>query len=113
MSAMRAIQLELRRQFESQSIRERSPRSAACMDPSLTRMLERAVDGAGFPPHRMVSGAGHDAMILARHMPAAMLFMRSPGGISHDTRESVLAEDVEAALVVGLRFLEELERQNA
>jgi allantoate deiminase len=54
----------------------------------------------------MVSGAGHDAMILARKVPAAILFLRSPGGISHHPDETVLAEDVEAALAVGLRFLE-------
>ena len=38
----------------------------------------------------MTSGAGHDAMIVAARMPAAMLFLRSPGGISHHPDESVL-----------------------
>jgi allantoate deiminase len=61
----------------------------------------------------MSSGAGHDAMIMARRMPAAMLFLRSPGGISHHPDESVLTEDVGAALSVGMRFLEELERRYA
>ncbi len=61
----------------------------------------------------MASGAGHDAMIVARRMPAAMLFLRSPGGISHHPDESVLAEDVGAALEAGMRFLEELERRHA
>ncbi len=61
----------------------------------------------------MASGAGHDAMIVARRMPAAMLFLRSPGGISHHPDESVLAADVEAALTVGMRFIEELERRYA
>src|SRR5207253_4644329 len=68
--------------------------------------LERAVESAGFPVHRMVSGAGHDAMILARKVPAAMLFLRSPGGISHHPDETVLVSDVDAALDVGGRFLE-------
>lgn len=36
-----------------------------------------------------------------------MLFLRSPGGISHHPDESVLPEDVEAALAVGARFLEQ------
>jgi allantoate deiminase len=48
-------------------------------------------------------------MILARRMPAAMLFLRSPGGISHHPHESVLVEDVAAALATGVGFLEELE----
>jgi allantoate deiminase len=46
-------------------------------------------------------------------MPAAMLFLRSPGGISHHPDESVLAEDVEAALEVGMKFLQLLERRHA
>ena len=63
-----------------------------------------------FPPaHRMASGAGHDAMILARRMPAAMLFLRSPGGISHHPDETVLVEDVAAALDYGMTFLERLD----
>jgi allantoate deiminase len=69
-------------------------------------MVEEAVESAGFPVHRMVSGAGHDAMILARKIPASMLFLRSPGGISHHPDESVLAEDVDAAMAVGAELLE-------
>ena len=79
------------------------------MDTSLTGSLERAVANSGYPVHRMISGAGHDAMIVAKRMPAAMLFLRSPGGISHHFSETVLEEDVAAALVTGLRFLEEME----
>jgi allantoate deiminase len=56
----------------------------------------------------MVSGAGHDAMILAPHMPAAMLFLRSPGGVSHHPAENVLPEDVDLALAIGQTFIESL-----
>ncbi len=52
-------------------------------------------------------------MIVARRMPAAMLFLRSPGGISHHPDETVLAEDVAAALDVGMQFLEQLEQRHA
>ncbi len=48
--------------------------------------------------HRMASGAGHDAMVIAPYLPTSMLFLRSPGGISHHPDEAVLAGDVEAAL---------------
>ena len=82
---------------------------AVPMDPELTNILERA---AGRNLHRMTSGAGHDAMIVARRMPAAMLFLRSPGGISHHPGETVLPEDVAAALAVGMRFLEYLEAEH-
>jgi len=83
--------------------------AAVPMDPELTHILGRA---GGGNLHRMASGAGHDAMIVARRMPAAMLFLRSPGGISHHPDETVLPEDVAAALAVGMRFLECLEAQN-
>jgi allantoate deiminase len=92
---------------------QRLDQAAVAMDSALVEMLERAVASTGHPAHRMSSGAGHDAMIVARRMPAAMLFLRSPGGISHHPDESVLAEDVDAALEVGMRFLEELERYHA
>ena len=67
--------------------------------------LESAVEAAGYPVHRMVSGAVHDAGILARKVPATMLFLRSPGGISHHPDESVLAADIDAALAVGEEFM--------
>jgi len=73
---------------------------AVPMDAALTGQLARAVEAAGYPVHHMTSGAGHDAMIIAPHIPSAMLFLRSPGGISHSPLESVLVEDVEAALRV-------------
>jgi allantoate deiminase len=82
-------------------------------DPALTAALSRSVEAAGFPVHRMASGAGHDAMILARRLPVAMLFVRSPGGISHHPDETVIPLDVEASLAVGAAFLAELEQTHA
>ena len=95
------------------SSEQRLDQPALRMDAALTEILEHAVAAAGRPVHRMASGAGHDAMIVARRMPAAMLFLRSPGGISHHPAENVIAGDVAAALDVGMRFLEELERRHA
>jgi allantoate deiminase len=86
---------------------------AVPMDGRLSDSLERAVRSAEYPVHRMVSGAGHDAMIMAPLVPAAMLFLRSPGGVSHSPEESVLEADVEAALAVGAHFLGNLGRQYA
>jgi allantoate deiminase len=95
------------------SSREHLDQPAVAMDRSLTQLLEQAAATIGRPVHRMHSGAGHDAMILARQIPVAMLFLRSPGGISHHPAESVLAEDVDEALEVGIRFLQELEQRHA
>ncbi len=75
------------------------------MDESLTNALSAATPTG---TRRMVSGAGHDAMILAPHIPSAMLFLRSPGGISHHPAESVLPGDVDLALEIGCRFIESI-----
>ncbi len=82
--------------------------SAVPMDPALTAHLTAALESAGFPAKTMPSGAGHDAMILAARVPTAMLFLRSPGGISHHPAESVREQDVEAALRVLTNFLTKL-----
>jgi allantoate deiminase len=79
---------------------------AVPMDRAMVEGLDAALQSCGHPGHRMASGAGHDAMVMARKVPAAMLFMRSPNGISHHPDEIVLQEDVEAALQVGVKFLE-------
>ena len=80
--------------------------AATVMDASLVAALERAVSSSGVSPLLMSSGAGHDAMVVAAHMPAAMLFVRSPGGISHHPAERVLDEDVSAALAAGVCFID-------
>ena len=81
---------------------------AVPMDERLTSFLADAIEAAGFPVKQMPSGAGHDAMVMATRLPTAMLFLRTPGGISHHPDESVLEEDVEASLRVGRKFLERL-----
>ena len=78
------------------------------MDPFLVDQIQEAIRSVGCQPHRMTSGAGHDAMILAEKIPAAMIFLRSPGGISHDPAESVEVEDVAKALDCGLHLLDQL-----
>jgi allantoate deiminase len=92
-------------EFSSEFVSEQA---AVQCDAKLVAELGKAVKAAGFAAHRMASGAGHDAMILAKRVPVAMLFLRSPGGVSHHPDEAVLCEDVEAALKSGLIFLEQL-----
>lgn len=84
---------------------ERLDQATVALDANLRDVLSCSVEAAGYPVHHLMSGAGHDAMILAPHVPAAMLFVRSPGGVSHHPEESVIAADVEAALEAGLRFV--------
>jgi allantoate deiminase len=81
---------------------------AVSMDPFLTDQIEEAARKAGCSTHRMVSGAGHDAMILAQKIPTAMIFLRTPGGVSHHPSESVSVEDVAKALECGTLLLTQL-----
>lgn len=52
------------------------------------------------PAPTLPSGAGHDAMALSDFCSLGMLFIRSPGGISHHPKETVISSDVENALTV-------------
>jgi allantoate deiminase len=81
---------------------------AVAMDPFLVNQIETAIRKIRCEPHRMTSGAGHDAMILAEKVPAAMIFLRSPGGISHDPAEAVIVDDVAKAIECGMQLLDQL-----
>jgi N-carbamoyl-L-amino-acid hydrolase len=75
----------------------------AQMDAALTAEIEMAARLHGVEPLAMPSGAGHDAMVLARYVPTAMLFVPSIGGRSHH-----VAEDTdEADILLGARILAE------
>ena len=83
--------------------------AAVPADARLSGLLASAVRSAGVEPRSLVSGAGHDAAVMASVAPMAMLFVRSPGGISHHPSESVDPADVKVALDVLIRFLLSLE----
>jgi allantoate deiminase len=88
--------------------------AAVPMCSDLSSLLRAAASRAtGNEPRYITSGAGHDAMIIARRIPAAILFLRSPGGLSHHPDETVLPGDVEAALATGVEFLRTLRDDKA
>ncbi|HTT12549.1 MAG TPA: allantoate amidohydrolase [Burkholderiaceae bacterium] len=79
--------------------------SAPCAAP-LMDLLAASLERVGVPHFRLPSGAGHDAMMLARITDACMLFVRcGNGGISHNPLETVAADDVDLAGLVFLDFL--------
>ena len=80
------------------------------MDPAMTRILRRA---AGRVVPALPSGAGHDAAVIARACPVAMLFVRCKGGVSHHPEESVETSDVAAALDALTLAVLELAKQHA
>ncbi|MBZ9959829.1 Zn-dependent hydrolase [Mesorhizobium sp. BR1-1-14] len=70
-------------------------------DSRIVELIEAAAINRGLVSKRMTSGAGHDAQMMARIAPAAMIFVPSAGGISHNPRE--YTEDTE--LVAGANIL--------
>ncbi len=79
--------------------------------PELVDMVEQTARGMGYSVRRLPSGAGHDAQILARTCPAAMIFVPSVGGLSHNVREHTEAGDLVAGARVLLRVLMHLANQ--
>lgn len=77
-------------------------------DDGIVRVIERHAGELGLSCRRMTSGAGHDAQMLARVCPTAMIFVPSIGGISHNPAEDTQPEDIAAGTQVLLRTLVEL-----
>jgi allantoate deiminase len=90
------------------TVQEELDQPAVVCDPRLRRRLAETAQALGYGAPAVVSGAGHDAMVMAELAPVAMLFLRSPGGVSHHPDEAVLPDDVAAALEVVVAFLQHL-----
>lgn len=71
------------------------------LNADLVDQLERAAGAEKASSRRLPSGAGHDALVVGRRVPAAMLFVPSRGGVSHSPNEHSLPEHVE----LGVRVL--------
>jgi N-carbamoyl-L-amino-acid hydrolase len=82
-------------------------------DPAVIGCIEGVASRLGFTRRRMTSGAGHDAQMLARIAPAAMIFVPSLKGISHNAAEYTAPADLEAGANVLLHALLELTAQEA
>ena len=67
---------------------------ATSMTPGVVHAFETSAEAMGAGSMRLASGAGHDAMMLARRVPAGMLFVPSIGGRSHHVSEDTRAEDI-------------------
>jgi N-carbamoyl-L-amino-acid hydrolase len=70
-------------------------------DATLAGEIEASAQRFGFSYRHMTSGAGHDAQMIARMAPVAMVFVPSRGGISHNPREHT----DEAQLIQGAQVL--------
>jgi beta-ureidopropionase / N-carbamoyl-L-amino-acid hydrolase len=81
--------------------------------PSLIGAVRDAANTLGYAQQDIVSGAGHDAVYMARVAPSAMVFVPSPGGISHNEIEDATPGDLAAGCNVLLNaLLETADRPN-
>ena len=83
-------------------------------DGELVGRVEHTAKSLGLTTRRMFSGAGHDAQMLARTCPAAMVFVPSIAGLSHNIAEYTAPDDIANGLaVLGTLALELAGRANA
>ncbi|MGR9166612.1 hydantoinase/carbamoylase family amidase [Rhizobium leguminosarum] len=78
-------------------------------DQRIVRLVEKAARDRSLACRRMTSGAGHDAQMIARIAPSAMIFVPSIGGISHNPKEYTTDDD----LVAGANILLDVVRRLA
>ena len=74
-------------------------------DERIVSLVEQTAEQHGLSRHRLPSGAGHDAQMLARVCPTAMIFVPSNKGISHNPAEYTSPEDITAGANVLLDVL--------
>ncbi|MCZ2089410.1 MAG: M20/M25/M40 family metallo-hydrolase, partial [Burkholderiales bacterium] len=74
-------------------------------DPQSVAAVERAAQQLGHPCRRMISGAGHDAVYMARLAPTGMIFVPCRDGVSHNELEDARPEHLRAGCDVLLRVV--------
>jgi beta-ureidopropionase / N-carbamoyl-L-amino-acid hydrolase len=95
--ALRIFLIELGREEGVEMATERLARfQPVTFDAGLVRHVEQAAAARGLTSRRMTSGAGHDAQMIARIAPAAMIFVPSVAGISHNPKEFTADNDLVA-----------------
>ncbi len=85
------VKLEITRLFRIQ---------AQAFDPACVDLVRQAAARLGYPAREIVSGAGHDAVYVAQHVPSAMIFTPCKDGLSHNEAEDMLPEQAEAGCQV-------------
>jgi beta-ureidopropionase / N-carbamoyl-L-amino-acid hydrolase len=85
------VKLEITRLFRIPA----QPFDPACID-----LVRQAAARAGYAAREIVSGAAHDAVYVARHVPTAMVFTPCKDGLSHNEAEDMRAEEAEAGCQV-------------
>jgi N-carbamoyl-L-amino-acid hydrolase len=69
-------------------------------DPGCVELVRQGAARMGYSTRDIVSGAGHDAVYVARHIPTAMIFTPCKDGLSHNEAESIQPEEASAGAQV-------------
>ncbi len=94
--------------FHAQKVMETAP---VLCDEQIKSAIEFAIQSHGIKPISLVSGAGHDAMVMANLTKIGMLFIRCKEGISHNPAEYSTVEDMEVGANVLLDSITQLTHQ--
>jgi N-carbamoyl-L-amino-acid hydrolase len=97
-----------RRHGVTVSVRAESVTPPVTFDPALRDRVAAALTAAGIDAPLLPTGAGHDAGVLAARVPAAMLFVRNPAGVSHAPAEHAEPADCELGVTALAAVLEDL-----
>ncbi len=90
------------------TVRQESYTPVVHFDEELRDRIAAVLATAGPTPPVLPTGAGHDAGVLAARVPAAMLFVRNPTGVSHSPAEHAELADCEAGVTALAAVLERL-----
>lgn len=82
------------------------------MSEKIMRYIKMSIEPLGISPFYLPSGAGHDSMVLGRHIPTGMIFVRCRGGISHNPKEWTTLADIATGYQVLKHTLEQLIMEN-
>ncbi len=79
--------------------------AAQPFDPACVGLVRQAAADLGYTAREIISGAGHDAVYVARHVPTAMIFTPCKDGLSHNEAESIEPAEAEAGTQVLLQAI--------
>jgi allantoate deiminase len=84
---------------------------ATALDARITAAVREAIAACGLDVVELSSGAGHDAMMMAKLCPSGMIFLRCKDGISHNPAESITMEDADLGVQVLLETVRRVDRR--
>ena len=91
-----AVEAESRTWNIESRVEVASHTAPTAFDPGLSHLIELAAVALGYPHQRIISGAGHDSLHLAKVAPTAMIFVPCVGGLSHNEAEDARQDDLTA-----------------